>query len=407
MKTPAFSNFKHAMFLLALMMVSSVGASPQDTPHIIWSTNAHSGSILAVAFSADSALLASGSFDRTTRVWRISDRSIVQSFKPEGRSSAVAFSPDMALLGVGDDFGNLFIWRLADGTRIIGSRDGEDDSTYAVTFSPDRRLFASAQHESGLAVGLANPPPGTVALPFDYPQDAVAAFDVRFSPDGALLAAGFDDHNAKLFRLSDGTRLRDLAGHSGNVTSVDFSPDGALLATAAADGDARLWRVADGALERVIRGGGGPELFSLGSVALTRARFAADGKSLLTLSNGAVRFWSVSNGRLLLTYPNLEAFSMAVSPDGKHFAYGTGGAYATNAAVVLARMPLLLTDVSLVGGQLILGWSGGSGRYQLQSTTNVASGPWQNVGEPTTATAATNPVANTIFYRVQNLPESP
>jgi hypothetical protein len=54
-----------------------------------------------------------------------------------------------------------------------------------------------------------------------------------------------------------------------------------------------------------------------------------------------------------------------------------------------------------------LGWSGGSGRYRLQSTTNVATGPWQNVGEPTTATAATNPVAGTLFFRVQSLPAPP
>jgi dipeptidyl aminopeptidase/acylaminoacyl peptidase len=222
-----------------------------------------------------------------------------------------------------------------------------------------------------------------------------------------MLAAGFDDHTAKLVRVSDGTPLRELVGHSGNVTSVDFSPDGTLLATAAADGNARLWRVSDGALERVIRGGGGPELFSLGSVALTRARFSVDGKSLLTLSNGAVRFWSVSDGRLLLTYPNLEAFSMAVSPDGKHFAYGTGSAFTTNGVVALARMPLLITDLARADGHLILGWSGGSGRYQLQRTTNLATGPWQNVGEPTTATAATNPVAGTLFYRVQNLPAPP
>ena len=68
----------------------------------------------------------------------------------------------------------------------------------------------------------------------------------------------------------------------------------------------------------------------------------------------------------------------------------------------MARMPLLIADISRDNGQLILGWSGGDGRYQLQSTTNVATGPWQNVGALTTATASTNSVAGTIFYRVQS-----
>lgn len=131
-------------------------------------------------------------------------------------------------------------------------------------------------------------------------------------------------------------------------------------------------------------------------------RFTPDGKLLLTVSilhnAGTLRFWRVSDGTLLASYEGLTgARCLDISPDGKLFAYG-------GAALVLARMPLFFTELSLAGNQLTLSWSGGTGLYQLQSTTNVVSGPWQNVGAPTAATAATNTVTGTLFYRVQSLP---
>lgn len=232
---------------------------------------------------------------------------------------------------------------------------------------------------------------------------------MRFSPDGTLLAAGFDDHTAKLYRIVENGLVRELVGHSKPVTSVDFSPDGTVLATAAADGDARLWRVADGTLVRTIPGGGGRTtafITSEGRV-LGRLRFSADGKSLVGVSDGAVRFWSVADGRLLLTYPDLEASCVAVSPDGRHFAYGTGGQFGSaNAAVVLARWPLLVTGAGMRTNAIELNWQGGSGVYQVEGRTNAKAGAWEVLAGPLTNTNATLPATNRAgFFRVRSLPE--
>ncbi len=405
MKTPVSSIFKRTFLALALLMPLVSEASAQSTPDIVWSTNTYilGKQVISVAFSSDGTILAS-CLDRTISVWRVSDRSLLRTFGMAIEPVTVAISPDQTLFAAGGrDFS---LWRVTDGTRMLygqGSEVNDRDIIYAISIRPDSGAVCT-----GGGKGIAVFTPTGNGLPFDNPLDQDGnergVFDAAYSSDGTLLASGNQDNTASLFRMPQGTLLRDLAGHSQKVTSVDFSPDGNLLATAAADGDARLWRVPKATLVRTIPGGGGGPVISLGNLALGRARFSADGKMLLTLSNSAVRFWSVADGRLLLTYPNLEAFSMAVSPNGKHFAYGTGSQYGTNAAVVLARMPLLFTDVARTNGQFILGWSGGSGLYQLQSTIQVATGPWQNVGAPTTATAATNPVAGTIFYRVQSLP---
>jgi len=66
---------------------------------------------------------------------------------------------------------------------------------------------------------------------------------VAFSPDEETLASG-SGQEIRLWRVSDGTLLRTLEGHTHDVNSVAFSPDGATLASGSWDGTVRLWGVA-------------------------------------------------------------------------------------------------------------------------------------------------------------------
>ena len=255
-------------------------------------------------------------------------------------------------------------------------------------------------------------------LPFENPPgpdlNERGVFDVRFSPDGTLLASANADNTASLFRMPEGTLLRDLAGHSRPVMSVDFSPDGKLLATSAGDGSARLWNMTNNTVVRVIDGGGGTGVPIPVNEGVGRARFSADGKTLLTSSNGTLRFWRVSNGKLVLTYTNVGNGVFAVSPDGKHFAYGTGcsGTFCsipdTNYTVVLARMPLLLTEAGVRTNTFQLQWQGGTGLYHVEQRTNGLAGPWEVIAGPMTNTNLTVPMTNSSsFFRVQSVDTPP
>jgi spore coat protein U-like protein len=53
----------------------------------------------------------------------------------------------------------------------------------------------------------------------------------------------------------------------------------------------------------------------------------------------------------------------------------------------------------------VIEWHPGFKRYQLQQTATMGQ-PWQNVGEPTTATSITNSVTSSAqFFRVIGLLE--
>lgn len=363
------------------------------TPDIVWQTNAH-GENVSVAFSGDGLHLASGGEDHTAIVWALSNRTAVTVVTTPTEVKTIALPPTASFLVTGGDDGATRLWSLPTGAFQCGGRPNER-LVWSVDVSPDGSMLAVGKSLGRIEVAQAACVPGGLSLS----DQAGDIFSVTFSPDGTFLASAGSGGSAIIWRLSDSSMLHNLTGHSiletneddvviNAVHSVDFSPDGSLLLTTGDDGTARLWRVSDGQQVRVLQGGGG-----------TAGKFSADGKTLFTLENSAIRFWRVADGRLLSTFENTGACSLAVSPDGKHFAYGHCGG-----ALVLARVPLWVEEVVQAGNQIVLRWQGGSGLYQLQRTTNVVSGPWENVGAPSPATRSTNAITGTIFYRVQSVP---
>jgi WD40 repeat protein len=342
-----YSISRAAVFWLCLTL-PEFRAFGQNTPEIVWQTNLHDlkYAVKSVAFSPDGMML-TGSAGPTITLWRLSDKSVAHRFSLPAGVLDAAITP--TLLGAGNGVGARALWRIADGTRLwsaSGSERSDHSITYSVTFSPDGTAFAYGR-QKGISVVASETGHG---LRFENPLgrdgNERGVFDIRFSPDGTLLASANKDNTASLFRMPEGTLIRDLAGHSSPVMSVDFSPDGKLLTTSAGDGTARLWNPTNGAQVRVLPGGGGTGVPVAGSEGVGRARFSADGGTLLTSSNGTLRFWRVSDGKLLLTYTNVGNGVFAVSPDGKHFAYGTGLSSQGSASIVLARLPLMITSAA-------------------------------------------------------------
>ncbi len=205
------------------------------SPHQIADVEGHSGSVNSVVFSPDGATLASGSQDRTVKLWDVASREEITTLEGHsGSVNSVVFSPDGATLASGSQDRTVKLWDVASREEIT-TLEGHSGSVNSVVFSPDGATLASGSQDR------------TVKLWDVASREEIAAVKVReavssvvFSPDGATLALGTSYGTVKLWDVLTREKIEDFAQVS-SVLSVSFSPVGAILASGARDGTVRLW----------------------------------------------------------------------------------------------------------------------------------------------------------------------
>jgi WD40 repeat protein/tRNA A-37 threonylcarbamoyl transferase component Bud32 len=165
----------------------------------------HDGPVTTVAFSPDGRLAASGSRDRTVRVWSVSD----------GECRAVLREHTAGVTGV--------------------------------AFHPDGRHLASCSFDGSVRlwdVGPLAQPGGAVPPPRIVTLGAGAVRGLAFSADRVFLAAACADGTVRvLLAAGDGVPPPPLIlrGHKDAVTCVAFSPTEPRLASGGEDRTIRFW----------------------------------------------------------------------------------------------------------------------------------------------------------------------
>jgi WD40 repeat protein len=284
----------------------------------------HTDVVTCVAYRPDGGLLATGSYDRTVRLWDLTTRQPVRTL--EGHAQAVwglAWSPDGKRLASAAGHpsqrstpAEIKLWDAETGKelRTLPSPGG---GVYGLAWSPDASRLASAGFDK--AVHLWDPDSGKeVRILQGHTQELWA---VAFSPDGKRLASAGFDATLRIWDTATGKEVVTAVGHAGPVWSVAYSPDGKFLASAGDDWTVRLWDAATGKERRTLR----EHTISPYSVG-----FSHDGARLLSASGhrwqqghpGEVIAWDPATGKELarLASQTHGFFAAAFAPDGRHFA---------------------------------------------------------------------------------------
>jgi WD40 repeat protein len=296
----------------------STGANP-DVIRLTGHTNAVKG----LAISADGHTLATGSDDKTVRLWDISvphDPRLLSILR--GHTNyvpRVAFSPDGHTLATASDDTTTRLWDVHDPRRpsLLSTLTGHTGVVYWVAFSPDGNTVATASQDTTARLWDVRDPHHPTALGILIGHIGGVS-SAAFSPDGRTLATSSQDTTARLWDVSDPSqpRLLDiLTGHVNIVYSVAFSPDGHTLATGSYDNTARLWNLS------------GP-LIKGHTNTISSAVFSPDGRTLATASyDWTARLWNVHDARQpdpLATFTDHTGTvsSVAFSSDGRIMATG-------------------------------------------------------------------------------------
>jgi WD40 repeat protein len=154
----------------------------------------HEDRVFSAEFSPDGTKVLTASWDGTARLWDISTKAEIRSYRHDGRVNSGTFSANGGLILTASSDRTASIWETTTGkelTRLIG-HDGP--------------------------INLA-----------------------EFSPDGRKIVTASSDQTIRLWEVTTGKEVAKLIGHDDPVNSAMFSRNGHMIVTASSDGTARLW----------------------------------------------------------------------------------------------------------------------------------------------------------------------
>lgn len=241
--------------------------------------SSHGSSTKKVSSKENISFLASGSRDKTARLWHRDTagrwRCLAVADGHTDAVTAVALSPQFhdgsAFLVTAANDRTVKRWNVdylpAGGTKGCSGANSILENSKSISVQPqEQKLMAK----------------WTILA---HEKDINSA---AISPDGQIICSGSQDRTVKLWSASDGELRAICRGHRRGIFDVCFSPVDRVVASSSGDFTIRIWNVHTGSCLRTLQGH---------SAGVLKSIFMTRGTQLVSSSmDGLMKVWSVRSG---------------------------------------------------------------------------------------------------------------
>ena len=357
---------------------------------VLLTLKGHTDPVYAVAVAPDGKTFATGSFDKTIKLWNAADgkerRTLGGTAGHTNLVLSVAFHPKEPILASSSSDNTVKFWDVkAEKPADAPVRNlAHPQLVNAIAFDKDGGRLATGGQDGILRIWdvskKENPAPKTInAHVPPAPQQPQPIYAVLWTPDGKQVITASNDKSIKIWDVDGAKLAREIKpgsdrpppakemigaapgvmgvangfqlglppspGHLDQVYTLALSGDGKVLASGSADRTIKLWNPATGTLIRTLtnpnlKGGAHPGF-------VQGVRFTPDGSKLVSVGGapklkGYVAVWNVADGKLLsgAEVPLGTVYAVDVKADGTAL-FGCGpkvrGATESEAVVVSVK----------------------------------------------------------------------
>jgi WD40 repeat protein len=270
------------------------------------------GVVLAVTFSPDGNLLATGNGKGNIFLWNVENREYVATLSGHiDWVRTVVFTPDGKTLISGGDDKTIRIWDIETQqcTRIL---EGHEEDVLALAITSDGKVLASSGADQTIRIwDLAR---------YDCLKILRShenwIWSLAFSANNTYLASGSNDQSIRIWDINTYQCLNILTGHTGGIESLSFSPDHQWLASSSRDRTIRLWDLQTFKTTHILTG----HTRDVRSVA-----FHASSKILASSGyDRTIRLWDIDNQSCIYVFKEHTDVVPSISFRGKDTLLASG-----------------------------------------------------------------------------------